>query len=134
MYWNAFTPEHQTELFRQNQKSGTERLFLLEDAGRNIGMLSLGSRIKGGTGYLEKIYLLPQFWGHGYGRQALSLAIENLRQQGADEIILWVFEKNERARHFYENNGFVYDGVTQPVSPGAALNEMRYRLDLEIRR
>lgn len=125
-YYRAFTPERQTALFRRAIAAGTERPYLLQDGEEVVGFFSLGPEAeKGEPGLLDKLYLLPEYCGRGYGRQAMDLALQLLN---CPEVILWVLRDNRRARHFYERYGYKYDGVTQPVAPGAPVEEMRYRL------
>ncbi len=46
--------------------------------------------------------MLPAAQGHGIGGALLATA-----QQGADRLQLWTFQRNARARRFYEARGFV---------------------------
>ena len=50
-----------------------------------------------------------------------------IKNSGYNSVVLWVFEKNTRARIFYEKHGFVLTGNTQTVY-GAV--EVMYRKDL----
>lgn len=52
-------------------------------------------------GWLDHLYILPDFQGGGTGGELLELA-----REGQDEMQLWAFQKNTRARRFYENRGF----------------------------
>ena len=52
-------------------------------------------------GWLDHLYILPDFQGMGIGRELIGLAME-----GQDEMQLWCFQKNAKARKFYENRGF----------------------------
>ena len=125
-YYRAFTPDRQAALFRRAIAAGTERPYLLWDEDTVVGMFSLGPEGgEGEPGLLDKLYLLPEFCGRGYGRQAMDLAVRLLDRS---EVILWVIKDNLRARRFYERYGYEYDDVTQPVAPGAPVEEMRYRL------
>jgi len=46
------------------------------------------------------------------------------------EINLWVFEENNRARHFYEKNNFSYNGIRREVDwYGKPLVQLQYFLD-----
>lgn len=53
------------------------------------------------------IHSLQENWGKGYGSMMLEYVIEEVKEAGFDKIMLWVFEKNARARKFYENHGFI---------------------------
>lgn len=52
-------------------------------------------------GWVDHLYILPDFQGSGIGSQLLDLA-----REGEQEMQLWTFQRNARARRFYENRGF----------------------------
>ena len=52
-------------------------------------------------GWVDHLYILPDFQGSGIGSQLLDLA-----REGEQDMQLWAFQKNTRARRFYENRGF----------------------------
>jgi len=54
-------------------------------------------------GWVEQLYVATERQGEGIGRRLLDLAKE--RSDG--ELQLWTFQVNDRARRFYERNGFV---------------------------
>jgi putative acetyltransferase len=52
--------------------------------------------------WIDQLYVLPDAQGHGVGSDLLEIA------QGAFPLLnLWTFQRNLRARRFYEANGFV---------------------------
>jgi GNAT superfamily N-acetyltransferase len=53
--------------------------------------------------YVEHLYVAPAHQGIGIGDALLQKAKE-LRPGG---LLLWTFERNHRARTFYEKRGFV---------------------------
>lgn len=65
-----------------------------------------GDRVLGfatvAPGWLEQLYVDPDHLGEGIGRLLLDTAKE--RQPGG--MLLWTFQVNDRARRFYERNGF----------------------------
>jgi hypothetical protein len=59
--------------------------------------------------------------------------VAGLRARGFEPITLWVLEKNERARRFYEIAGWTLDEGSATAVPGQEalaepLLEVRYRL------
>lgn len=56
---------------------------------------------------IERIYVLNKFHGKNVGQVLYDKAVQIANQQGAAYIWLGVWEKNERALHFYKKNGFV---------------------------
>jgi GNAT superfamily N-acetyltransferase len=63
-------------------------------------------------GLLEQLYVAPDRLGRGIGRRLLDLA----KDRSPDGLSLWTFQVNDRARRFYERNGFqaveIGDGST----------------------
>lgn len=77
------------------------------------------------------LYLAPESVGQGIGRALFAHAVEDLRQRGYTEAILWVLRNNQRARTFYEAAGWTPDGVSKTEErPGALLDEVRYHKSL----
>ena len=57
--------------------------------------------------------------------------VRRLRGDGAREARLWVFAGNERARRFYEIDGWRADGARRTEAIGdLAMEEVRYRCAL----
>jgi len=80
------------------------------------------------TSELMAIYLHPDAWGVGLGRELVSHALADVHTRGWREVSLWVFESNARARRFYEKAGFAGDGGRKSVTQGdKALIEVRCR-------
>jgi GNAT superfamily N-acetyltransferase len=68
--------------------------------GSVIGMLAVSSGADGG--WIDQLYLLPEWVDRGVGRRLLELALREL----APPVRLYTFQCNERARRFYERHGF----------------------------
>jgi RimJ/RimL family protein N-acetyltransferase len=80
-----------------------------------------------GTVEVTSIYLLPQQWRRGLGRELLATVLDYAAEQGFERISLWVLVENLAARQFYEALGFRPDGrLKQETGPRFCLNEMRY--------
>ena len=77
---------------------------------------------------ITALYLVPQAWGSGTGRQLMTSALDVLAHAGYRESALWVLDTNARARRFYESAGWRPDGtVKNDGSLGFLLTEIRYR-------
>lgn len=57
------------------------------------------------AGEVRAIYLLPEAWGKGLGRQLMSAALKHLADVGFQQASLWVLDSDIRARRFYEAGG-----------------------------
>jgi ribosomal protein S18 acetylase RimI-like enzyme len=80
------------------------------------------------TGEVYSIYLLPQAWGQGLGRDLMAAALAGLADRGYQVVTLWVLKDNARARRFYEAAGFTADGSEQTVDiAGSPIAEVRCR-------
>ena len=83
-------------------------------------------------GEVVSIYLLPEYMGKGYGKQLFRACVDELRKSGYNRIVLWVLEENQRARKFYEKNGFVCtDEYLEDNIGGKALREIMYICDCD---
>lgn len=60
---------------------------------------------------LERIYILKDFQGAGLGQDLLEHTISIATEHGKKYIWLGVWEHNERAKHFYQKNGFYRIGA-----------------------
>lgn len=65
--------------------------------------------------------------GKGYGQYLMDACVDELNKSGFHKIILWVLEENQRARKFYEKNGFVCtDNFLDDNIGGKNLREIMY--------
>ncbi|PSQ49673.1 N-acetyltransferase [Halobacteriales archaeon SW_7_65_23] len=90
---------------------------VIDDESRLLAVADASEGIVGFTGggpdddspatfHLSRIYVDPDWWGQGVGRQLLAHLEEALREQGYEHITLGVMAENDRAIRFYESAGF----------------------------
>jgi GNAT superfamily N-acetyltransferase len=120
---------------RLGDPNGTVTVLVAEPDGHIRGFVSFGpSRDPGAppeVGELIAIYVDPAYWRHHLGSTLHQRAIEMLTAQGFREATLWVLAGNERACAFYEQAGWVADGVTKTEPWDAVtIREVRYRRQL----
>ena len=77
---------------------------------------------QGDAAEIIALHTLPESRGSGLGQALLATALGQLNNR---PVFLWAFEKNVRARHFYEKNGFRWDG-SQRISEFDGAVEVRY--------
>ena len=110
-------------------KSPFTSLVLL-DGGRYVGTSAFGQARDAamqGWGEIVSIYLMPQYFGLGYGDKLLDAVVSFLKQEGYGGIYLWVLAENRRARRFYERHQFRHNGDTKCIKIGGEdLPEVRY--------
>ncbi len=81
-------------------------------------------------GWLDGLYVLPDRWGSGIARSLHDEAVERLRNLGCSSARLWVLERNDRARRFYERRGWQADGRTRVVPFPPRPLDVGYTLEL----
>ena len=90
-------------------------IFVAEQGSCIVGFAACGGSQdqdvdRGRVGEVHAIYVHPEEWRQGNGTALLREAIEQLRGDGFEEVILWVLRGNEQAKGFYEAVGFEADG------------------------
>ena len=109
--------------------------LVAEEDGRVIGFAGFGPTrdedAPAATGEVYAIYLLPEWFGRGIGRELFARANERLRELGYVRATLWVLATNARSRRFYERAGWAFDG-TESSHQDQCLNMpiARYAVDL----
>ncbi len=111
-------------------EANTVTALLIYDQELAVGCIAYGkSRDKklSEWGEIVSIYLLPAYFGKGYGHKLLKAALDDLKIAGYNDVYLWVLENNEAAKKFYERNGFVFNNEKYSFAiMGKPLQDMRY--------
>ena len=76
-----------------------KEVWVVERHGDIAGFTALGTR--GGMEFMEHLYVAPDHQRHGVG----SALIERAKERRPSGFRLWVFQRNENARRFYERHG-----------------------------
>jgi GNAT superfamily N-acetyltransferase len=83
------------------------------------------------TGEVMAIYVAPQSWRAGVGGALMRFALDGLAMNDFRSATLWMLRGNARADGFYRRTGWTPDGGERSeVVWGAAVDEVRYRIDL----
>jgi ribosomal protein S18 acetylase RimI-like enzyme len=56
--------------------------------------------------------------------------MDHMQATGFDAVTLWVLERNQRARAWYERLGWQPTGERKPVFAPAGIDDLRYRISL----
>ena len=108
-----------------------ERVILVaEEDGVVVGLAAAGHARGDDEFGLGEVYALnvdPPAWGRGAGHALLTAAAAWL--DGRYRVsILWVVDRNSRARALYERAGWSFDGARKPETYGGAIvDNCRYR-------
>lgn len=79
-------------------------------------------------GEINSIYLHPDIWRRGYGRQLCLAVIEELKKFNLKKVVLWVLSKNINACKFYQAMGFKKSNLLRKCSlfPDIFLQEEQF--------
>jgi len=96
--------------------------------GAVVGFVAVGpTHDEQGDGELYAIYVHPDHWDTGVGRELIEAGEQRLRVLGHRDAHLWVLDDNPRARRFYEIAGWSTDGAVRRIEAfGFELDEVRY--------
>ena len=75
------------------------------------------------AGEVVAIYVLPEYYGRKIGYRLMNEAFSRLGEY--DTVVLWVFERNERAIRFYHKYGFEFDGCKKQWNLGTLVSIVR---------
>ena len=110
---------------------GNCEYFCVEENRKMIGFIIINisqNENKSCLGEIWVIYLIEEYCNKGYGKILLEFAINKLKMIKQEKIYLWVFEDNNRARKFYENNNFEFNGEKREMNYGKPLTQLKYVL------
>ncbi len=99
LWWNSaaefasYAAHYGVEIFLGSEPDGTPVAY--------VGVTSYR-----GWGHLDRIAVIPDRQGAGYGLEALNFAVGRLAEQGARRVGLSTQADNIRSQHLYERYGF----------------------------
>jgi ribosomal protein S18 acetylase RimI-like enzyme len=127
---NKINSRYMKKLFYEIITKKLEKVALIYENNKVAGFMSIGKYsgkdLDNTWGEIKRIHLLPSFRGRGIGTEFLTWGLNELSSMGYKKVCLWVFEKNTRARHFYEKFGFTHDGKIKVLFLDKPLNLYRY--------
>lgn len=93
-------------------------IWVAEDGGRVAGFAQIGPcsgdrSLVGFAGEVYMLYVHPAQVGRGLGRALLSHSLDILASRGYYWAVIWVLQKNDAARSFYQRAGMRPDGATR---------------------
>jgi ribosomal protein S18 acetylase RimI-like enzyme len=115
----AFPLAHSVEETRawiRDALMGTAEIWVATDGGNIVGMMAVG------PGDLDQLYVSPDRLGEGIGRALLDVA----KQRSPRGLRLYTFQVNDRARRFYERNGFVAEAFGDGTGNEERQPDVRY--------
>jgi ribosomal protein S18 acetylase RimI-like enzyme len=130
---SGLTHEQKTEDWRQNLlkhgASGRKRVLVAVSDTVAVGFVRVGcDEADQEAGLIYLLYVLPEYWRHGVGTALMGAAMDELRDLGTRQAVLWVLRDNRPARAFYEALGWRSDGRTSLENYGGVeLEALCYR-------
>ena len=123
----ALTDEHWARAAEANASGGTQATFFAvddeADAGDAVGMVGsyvMGDRVATMVG----LWSAPGYRDIGVGVALLDEVVAWATRSGAERLRMWVVERNEHSRRFYEQHGFVASGETMPYELDPRVTEV----------
>ena len=90
-----------------DSRTGGRHCYVAETSDDRIVGFACGGLVSEGCdtyeGEIYSIYLLEEYQRGGLGRQLLLPTARRMKEEGVESMLLWVFEKNDGARRFYES-------------------------------
>lgn len=131
-FLDSMDPVARIENWRRILSQPRGRVLVGEVDGQVAGFCTVGPSTDPGWGEVYSLYLAPEHWGIGLGRDLLAAGEKALSEDGDTRAMLWVLDTNQRARRFYERQGW------EPARPirlenigGTDVTEVRYEKLLE---
>ncbi len=130
-FLDSLTTENRTESWNRILRQTRGRVLVAEANGVIAGFCTVGPSTDPDWGEVYSLYLAPEHWGVGMGRDLLAAGERALVKAGEDRALLWVLDRNTRARVFYERQGWA---LGKPIRieniGGSDLTEVRYEKSL----
>lgn len=115
--YESLTPPGQTDYMiekfqsehavKEQMKSLNYRYYMMVCDGQNAGFIGFSPRYEGREEmFLSKVYLLPEFRGHGAVKAAFALVEQETQKEGLKRIRLTVNKGNTHAVEVYSHYGF----------------------------
>lgn len=122
--------------FAAQLKESADSYRVAVDGGGIVGFAIFGpdpdQPDEASRGYLASLYVHPEASGQGVGRDLLRSALAGLGAAGRDDVTLWVFRDNARARRLYERAGFRLTGG-EYTDPQWGVPQVSYRRRPQVR-
>ena len=109
-YLDALSVDKREHAFRDGLMRASPEMWVAESDSGVVGWIAFGASrdadATATTGEIEAIYVLPEHWSTGTGRELWKVAQARLLARNFTAATLWVLEANERAARFYRAAGF----------------------------
>lgn len=83
------------------------------------------------TSEIYCIYVMPDYWGAGIGKQLFDQACDAMKKAKFKEMTAWVYEPNASARKFYERQGMKLTKAKRSIPGFESFLVVRYSMPLK---
>ncbi len=126
-YLEPYTPEALAEAMRRLIGTTYADYFIAYIDGEPSGFGAGDYYQNPDAGEITHLFLLPQYWGMGYGAMMLDHTMDKLRERGMTRAGLWVNTTAQRAVRLYERRGFLLTGESEELFLGGVTQrQVRY--------
>ena len=77
-----------------------------------------------GYGHVSMVFVHPDMWGQGVGRQLLQGLHERASERGWSRTTLWTRASNARARRLYQSQGYQASGHMTTLGDGGPILQL----------
>lgn len=95
--------------YPEEEEKNNRITYMIEFQCKTIGKIRVES--DNNLSYIYGFGLLPEYRGKGYGREALTAALNLIENKNIDDVYLDVAAENIRALNLYKSCGFVEESV-----------------------
>ena len=131
-YLDGLSVDKRETALREGLARGKPEMWVAVNDAQVIGWIAFGPSRDADAlpamGEVEALYVLPEHWSTGVGRELWHAAAARLIERGFPALTLWVLEDNARAIRFYTATGLKPNPTTRKTISigGKALAEVRY--------
>jgi ribosomal protein S18 acetylase RimI-like enzyme len=99
--------------------------FVAQYGPHSLGLARSARAVRPWQRHVESVWVAPAYRRRGIVRILIENLIHHESKFGATELLMWVLDGNDTARHVYERLGFRLTGEHQPLPGSVARTEQR---------
>lgn len=130
---DALEPAQLADVWRDaivRPPSGAHRVLVAVAGGAVVGFAAVipNDQAAPAVGELAALVVAPTAQRAGHGSRLLNAAVDRLRREGFEQVVVWVLESDDLRRRFLGAAGFADDGARRTFATddaGAELREVR---------
>ncbi len=123
--------DHWARAAEANAAGASQATFFAEADGEVIGMVG-AYMLTGGVVTVVGLWSAPGYRAEGVADDLLDNVVTWATRGGASQLRLWVVERDDEARRFYDRRGFTASGETMPYEPDPTISEVEMIVSLPI--